>query len=69
MEQLSGESMDDLGGAEIKPINLSMPVIKNISAKWMVEMAEHISNNPQFIAKRFYLFRHHCGSGWCNRGI
>ena len=63
--------MDDLERAEIEPINLSMPVIKNISAKWMVEMAEHISNNPQFtcIVKRFYLFKHHWGSGWCNGGI
>lgn len=53
VKQLSGKSMDDLEEAEIEPIDLSMPAIKNIGAKWMVEMAEYISNNPQFIVKGF----------------
>ena len=30
-----------------------MAVIKNVSAKWFVEMAEYIRNNPQFIVNGF----------------
>lgn len=53
VKQLNGKNMEDLERAEIDPINLSMPVIKNIGAKWIAEMAEYISNNPQFIVNGF----------------
>ena len=37
----------------LEPIDLSMAVIKNVSAKWFVEMAEYIGDNPQFIVNGF----------------
>ena len=51
MEQIEGE--DDIDGAENSPVSLSMPVLKEIGAKWMVEMAEHVSDNPQYIRNGF----------------
>ena len=30
-----------------------MAVMKEIGAKWLVDMADHISNNPQFIVNGF----------------
>lgn len=51
MEQIEGE--EDIDVAEIIPVSLSMPVLKEIGAKWMVKMAEHISDNPQFITNGF----------------
>ncbi len=53
MKQLEGRDLDDLEAAELQPINLGMPVLKHIGAKWLVEMAEYISDNPQFIANGF----------------
>ena len=37
----------------LEPIDLSMAVIKNVSAKWFVEMAEYIGDHPQFIVNGF----------------
>ena len=37
---------------ELEPINLGMPVLE-IGAKWLVEMADYISDNPQFIINDF----------------
>ena len=51
MEQIEGE--DDIDGAENSQISLSMPVLKEIGAKSMVEMAEHVSDNPQNITNGF----------------
>ena len=51
--QLEGRDLDDLEAAELQPIDLGMPVMKEIGAKWLVEMADHISNNPQFIVNGF----------------
>ena len=30
-----------------------MPILKEIRAQWLVEMAEYISENPQFIVNGF----------------
>ena len=30
-----------------------MPVMKEVSARWLVDMAEHISDNPQLIVSGF----------------
>ena len=38
---------------ELQPINLSLPVLRELGAEWMVEMAEYIANNPDFIVKGF----------------
>ena len=53
MKQLDGKDMDDLQAADIKPIDLSMQVVKQVGAKWLVEMADYISDNPQFIVNGF----------------
>ena len=50
MKQLEGE---DVETAEICPINLGMPVLKELGAKWMVEMAEYFGENPQIIVNGF----------------
>ena len=51
--QLDGENMDELESSEIEPNDLSMQVIKHISAEWLVNMAEYISRNPQFVVHGF----------------
>lgn len=53
MKQLDGKDMDELESAKIEPIDLSMQAIKHISAKWLVDMAKYISNNPRFIVNGF----------------
>ena len=40
MEQLEGRDLDDLEAAELQPINLRMPILKETGAQWLVEMAE-----------------------------
>ena len=52
-EQLEGRDLDDLEAAELQPISLGMPTLKEIRAQWLVEMAEYISENPQFIVNGF----------------
>ena len=32
---------------------MGMPILKEIGAKWLVEMAEYLSDNPQFIVNGF----------------
>ena len=53
MEQLEGRDLNDLEAAELQPISLGMPTLKEIGAQWLVEMAEYISENPQFIVNGF----------------
>ena len=50
MKQLHG---NDLESAELQPIDLSMPQLKELGAKWLVKMAEYISANPNFIVNGF----------------
>ena len=52
--------MDDFRGQITPAINtllekniISLPVIKELGTKWMVETAEYISENPQFITNGF----------------
>lgn len=44
----------DIESAEIQPIDLSMAVVKELSAHWLVEMAEYIAANPKFIVSGFH---------------
>ena len=53
IQQLDGKDMDDLESTEIQPINLGMPILKEVSAKWLDGMVEHITNNPQIIVNGF----------------
>ena len=52
MKQLE-ERDDDLQEAEIQPIEMGMPLMKEISAKWLVDMAQYLSDNPQIIVNGF----------------
>ena len=57
-EWYSGEVMKQLDknvseGADWKPINLGLPVLKELGAKWLVQMAEHFQENPQIIVNGF----------------
>ena len=53
IRQLDGKELDDLEEAELTPIDLSMPVMKEASAKWFVDAAEYISDNPSLIVSGF----------------
>ena len=49
-EQLQGRNTEEV---ELLPVDLSLPVLKEMGAKWIVEMFEYISNNPQFMVNGF----------------
>ena len=53
MKQLEGKDLQDLGDAELQLINMGMPIMKEIGAKWLVGMAEYLSDNTQFIVNGF----------------
>lgn len=50
MTQLTGQ---DIETAEVEAINLGLPVLKQVSAKWLVDMGKYIAENPQFIVNGF----------------
>ena len=50
-KQLQGVS--DVESADIQPVDLSMAAVKELSAQWLVEMADFIASNPQFIVNGF----------------
>ena len=52
-KQLQGKDFGELEEAELLPIDLSMPVMKEVGAKWLVEMADYLSDKPQFVVNRF----------------
>ena len=54
----AGEVMRQLDGkedeaAEIQPVNLGLPMLKELGAKWLVQMAEYFADNPQIIVNGF----------------
>ena len=53
MQQLEGRDLNDLEAAELQPIQLGMQVMKDVGAKWLVELADNISNNLQFLVNGF----------------
>ena len=50
MRQLKGQDIDSAG---LQEINLGLPVLKEVAAKWLVNTAEYITENPQFIVNDF----------------
>ncbi len=50
-EQLLG--VEDIQEVELQPIDLNLGPLKELGAKWMVEMVEYISENPEFIINSF----------------
>ena len=53
MEQLEGRDLDNMEAAELQPINLRMPILKESRTQWLVEIADYISKNPQFMVNDF----------------
>ena len=51
-EQISAQ-LEDEADVNIEPIDLTMAVMKEASASWLVEMWDYISDNPQFIVNGF----------------
>ena len=46
LAQLEGENLEEL---ELQPIDLGMATLKELGAKWLVNTANYISNNPHII--------------------
>ena len=51
--QIRLELADDIEMAELEPVDLKMAWVKEISADWIVHMADYITQNPQFIVNGF----------------
>ena len=45
--------VDNIASVDLEPIDFCMVSVKELSAKWLVEMSEYIANNPQFIVNGF----------------
>ena len=50
IKQLDGKDLETL---ELEPIDLSMAAVKEQGAKWLVEWAEYMADNPQIIVNGF----------------
>ena len=48
--QLDGREMES---TDLEPISLSLPVLKELGAKWLVQMAEYFADNPKIIVNGF----------------
>ena len=44
---------EDVDAVDITPIKLEMPILKELGAKWLVQMAEYFADNQQFIVNGF----------------
>ena len=42
-----------MANAVLEPVALSLPLMKELGAKWLTEMAEYLSANPQFVVNGF----------------
>ena len=49
-KQLDGKEDE---ATEVQPINLGLPTLKELGAKWLVQMAEYFADNPQIIVNGF----------------
>lgn len=49
-DQLEGQ---DMANAVLQPIDLSLPSMKELGAKWLTGMAEYLAANPQFVVNGF----------------
>ena len=48
MQQLYEKSDEELENLELPAIDLSMAGMKEISAEWIVDMEDYVSQNPTF---------------------
>ena len=53
-EQVADQLGDDLDGLQAQPVNLTAQAMKSVGGKWLVEMHEYISSNPQIIVNGFH---------------
>ena len=67
-KQLEGKDMEDLEGADIQPIDMSMQVLKEVGAGWIVTMSEYLSLNPVY-CKWICKIRNVSSYGWSDRGL
>ena len=44
--QLEGQ---DMANAVLEPVDMSLPIMKELGAKWLMDMAEYLAANPQFV--------------------
>ena len=51
--QINDQIQGDIEFAELKPVDLSMPVMRELSAKWLVGAVEYIKNNPSLVVNGF----------------
>ena len=47
---MQGKNLDTV---ELQPIPLNLPCLKELGAKWLVEAANYMSENPQMIVSGF----------------
>ena len=45
---------DDLDGLQAQSVNLTAAAMKSVGGKWLVEMHEYISSNPQIVVNGFH---------------
>ncbi len=50
VKQLDGQDLDT---SDLDPIDLSSAVVKEKSAKWLVELTEYMAENPQIVVNGF----------------
>lgn len=50
MKQLEGQDLDT---SLLVPIDVSSAVMKEVSAKWLTDLAEYMANNPQIVVNGF----------------
>ena len=50
VEQLKGK---DTEKTELQPIALNLTILKELMARWLVEMAEYLAENPLLVVKGF----------------
>ena len=48
-EQVANQLGDDLDGLQAQPVNLTAAAMKSVGGKWLVEMHEYISSNPEIV--------------------
>ena len=50
-KQLNESENDD--ATDLEPINLGLPILRELGAKWLVEVSEYFEENPQIMVNGF----------------
>ena len=53
--QKVSQQIDELDGRvmALQPVDMGLPIMRELGAKWIEEMVEHISDSPQFAVRGF----------------